>query len=631
MHPIEILERYWNFTSFKPLQEQIIESVITKTDTFALLPTGGGKSLCYQIPGLYFEGLCIVVSPLIALMQNQVKDLKKKNIKAIALSSGMSYKDLDVALDNVIYGNYKFLYLSPERLQQQLVKDRILQMKVSLIAVDEAHCISQWGYDFRPSYRGIQQLRSWHPTATCIALTATAKPEIIEDITTSLDFIQPNIFKGSFKRENIAMIVIKSEDKWFELCQTLDMSLGSSIIYVRTRKSAKTLSQQLNKAGYFSAYYHGGLSNDVKTQRLNDWLNNRIATMVATTAFGMGIDKENVDTVIHYNLPESLESYYQEIGRAGRNGLPAKGVLLHKPLDRALLKKQFTSSLPNLSELKFIYKKLCNYFQIAYGEKVEDTLQFSFSKFCNTYNLNGQLTFNCLEILDRNSIISLNQKFNFNTKIQFLTNSTSLFNYLRNHPELDLVTKTILRTYGGIFDYETKVNLQLILKKINIKEHELKGALLQLEKDKIISLTLGSSDSEISFIKPREDDITINPYSRIIKKQIEAKENQIAAVVSFVDNNTECRQLQILSYFGETSRQPCGICNVCIEKKLPTNRNTTHVKDKVIKALKSKSLSSRELSGLLNIDKHLIVSTLKELLELDKIEATKSNTYTCKK
>ena len=628
MHPIEILERYWNFTSFKPLQEHIIESVIAKTDTFALLPTGGGKSLCYQIPGLYFEGLCIVISPLIALMQNQVKDLRRKGVKAIALTSGMTYKDLDVALDNAIYGKYKFLYLSPERLQQQLVKDRIQQMKVSLIAVDEAHCISQWGYDFRPSYLQLNQLRAWHPTAVCIALTATAKQEIIEDITSALDFIHPRIFKASFKRDNIALKVIETEDKWFQLCQTLDTSLGSSIIYVRTRKSAKMVSQQLNEAGYSSSFYHGGLSNDHKSERLNAWMNNRIDTMVATTAFGMGIDKENVDTVIHYNLPESLESYYQEVGRAGRNGLPAKGVLIHKPADKELLRKQFIANLPSINDIKFIYKKLCNYFQIAYGEKVDDTFQFNFSQFCKTYDLNGQITFNCLEVLDRNSIIDVNQQFNFKTRIQFLTDNNTLFAYLDKHHDLDIVVKTLLRTYGGIFDYDTKVNLDLLLRKLKMKENDLISKLLLLEKHELIRLKLANSDSEITFIKPREDDITINPYAKIINQQIILKKKQVASVIAYINNDKQCRQQQILEYFGESPEGNCGICNACTERK--QIKHSSSLETKVIQALTSNSLSSRELSKRLNIDSNRIVATLKKLLELNKIETTKSNTYKCK-
>jgi ATP-dependent DNA helicase RecQ len=629
MHPIEILERYWNFTSFKPLQEAIIEAVINKEDTFALLPTGGGKSICYQLPGLYFDDLCIVVSPLIALMHNQVAELKKRGIKAMALTSGMSKNDLDIALDNAVYGKYKFLYLSPERLEQQLVRERIQRMKVSLIAVDEAHCISQWGYDFRPAYLNIAQLREWHPTAGCIALTATAKPEIIDDIMKSLEFINPSVFKGSFKRENIALSVIKTEDKWYELSRLLDMSLGSSIVYVRTRKASTELSTQLNAAGYSSSYFHGGLNSEEKTSRLNDWLNNRTAIMVATTAFGMGIDKQNVDTVIHYNLPESLESYYQEVGRAGRNGLPARAALIHKPIDKELLYKQFIANLPSIEDLKFIYKKLCNYFQIAYGEKTENLFQFNFKNFCDSYKLNAQLTYNCLETLDRNSIIHLNQQFSFKTSIQFIVSNHDLFDYLRKHPELDTITKTLLRTYGGIFDHETKVKLSSISKKLRLSEQNIVKCLEQLEKDGIISLKLANSDAEISFIRPREDDQTINSFAPIIKQQIQLKKDQVASVMTFIENEVLCRQLQVLRYFGEKADVACGICSVCTE----TDKSRYSVKgltQSILEVLQNKSLSSRELCEQLDFGTQEILESIKLLLENEQIIITKSNKYQCK-
>ena len=320
MHSIEVLERYWNYTSFRPLQEDIITSVLNNEDTFALLPTGGGKSICFQIPALIKEGICIVVSPLVALMKDQVNQLKKRDIKAIALTSGLSYKDLDTQLDNCIYGNYKFLYLSPERLQQPIVQERIQQMNVNLIAVDEAHCISQWGNDFRPAYTNINILRTLHPHVNCIALTATAKAEVITDTITALDFIAPKIYKASFKRSNIIYSVIHTDDKYYQLQRLIETYKGSSIVYVRNRKATIELHNYLENKGFSSTYYHGGITNKEKTERLHLWTNNQKRIIIATTAFGMGIDKPDVETVIHYNLPESLESYYQEAGRAGRNG-----------------------------------------------------------------------------------------------------------------------------------------------------------------------------------------------------------------------------------------------------------------------------------------------------------------------
>ena len=319
-HPINILERYWNFTSFRPFQDDIINAVIAGEDVMALMPTGGGKSLCFQIPALAKEGICIVISPLIALMKNQVQNLTDKGIKAIALTSGISHEQLDILLDNCIYGNYKFLYLSPERLQQELVQDRIKQMNVNLIAVDEAHCISQWGNDFRPAYRNIQVLRQLKPSVNCVALTASATPEVVEDIINELDYIQPKVFKQSFARPNLAYMVFHEDDKYYKMETILKKQNASSIIYVRNRKSTIEICDFLHKKEISATYYHGGLSNTEKDNNLNSWLHNKAQVIVATNAFGMGIDKPDVKTVIHLNLPESIESYFQEAGRAGRNG-----------------------------------------------------------------------------------------------------------------------------------------------------------------------------------------------------------------------------------------------------------------------------------------------------------------------
>lgn len=627
MHPIEVLERYWNYTSFRPLQEDIITSVLENEDTFALLPTGGGKSICFQIPALIKDGICIVVTPLIALMKDQVKSLKQKGIKAIAINSGISYSDLDTQLDNCIYGNYKFLYLSPERLQQPLVIERIQQMKVNLIAIDEAHCISQWGNDFRPAYKNISTIRQIHPHVNCIALTATAKQDVIDDVIENLDFVSPKIFKGSFERSNISYRVIHTDDKLFQLTQTLNSFTGSSIIYVRSRKASEEIHNYLESKNFTSAYYHGGLTNKEKQIRLDQWLNDQKRIMVATTAFGMGIDKANVKTVIHFNLPESIESYYQEAGRAGRNGEEAFAIVLKQHIDQDRLRQQFLGALPSVDYVKRVYMKLCSYFQIAYGEGENTTHQLAFKTFCSTYNLSPNLTYNALTMLDRNSVILLEQHFNFRTKIQFLTSNTALFEYLEKNLNLNILVKVLLRTYGGIFDFETKVNLDLIIEKSNLEEKIVIYQLQQLEKDSIISLQIANTDSEITFVKPREDDITINPIAKTIRQQHQLKYSQVDAVIEYINNEQTCKNRLLLSYFGEKSNKDCGKCSKCIENKKINTVLDRDLSKEILRALQSEDLSSRQLLQTVHCSEKVLLKVLTELLESKLIYITNKNTY----
>jgi ATP-dependent DNA helicase RecQ len=627
-HPIKILERYWNFTSFKPLQEEIIESVMQDQDTFALLPTGGGKSICFQVPALAKEGICIVVSPLVALMKDQVKNLTQKGIKAMALTSGIAYKELDTLLDNCIYGNYKFLYLSPERLQQEIVQDRIKQMNANLIAVDEAHCISQWGNDFRPSYKNISILRELHPGINMIALTASARPKIVEDIVVELDLFQPKIFKQSFKRPNLAYMVFNEEDKHYQIENILRKNKQSSIIYVRSRKFSIDISNYLEGKGISSTFFHGGISNEEKENRLDDWLHNRKQVIVATNAFGMGIDKPDVKTVIHINLPDSLESYFQEAGRAGRNGEKAYAIILKNNSDVTMLRNQFLSVLPSVKLLKQVYRKLCNYFQISYGEGSYSSFNFEFNIFCQTYNFNPLTTYNALQILDRNSIISLTPQFKNNSFVQFIISGDDLYSYLRKNNSIGFITKSILRTYGGVFDQEVKINIGLIASKVNVPEKVVINALKQLEADSVILLKLGKSDTEITFIQPREDDKTINRIANIVEAQNKLKEQQVKYVIEYINNEKDCKSLQLLSYFGETKLENCGICSVCISKKKRVS-GADHEKTKnlILIALKEQNLSSRGLSEILTSSDQTIKDVLRELLEDNLISITKSNTY----
>ncbi len=627
-HPINILERYWKFTEFRFNQEAIINAVINDEDTFVLLPTGGGKSLCFQIPALSKDGICIVISPLISLMKDQVLALNNKGIKAMAITSGISYNQLDTLLDNCIYGNYKFLYLSPERLQQELVQDRIKLMHVNLIAVDEAHCISQWGSDFRPAYKNISLLRQIQPSTNVVALTASAKPDIVEDIIKELDFILPKIFKQSFARPNLAYMVFHEDDKYYRLETILKKQAASSIIYVRNRKLTVEISAFLKSKNISSTYYHGGLTNIEKDTNMTAWSQNQKQVMVATNAFGMGIDKPDVKTVIHFNLPESIESYFQEAGRAGRNGDKAFAVILKNNSDAVLVKNQFLNVLPTVDFVKQVYRKLCNYFQVSYGEGEYLTYDFEFSTFCKTYNFSSVLCYNALLLLDRNSIITLSKQFKNKVTTQFIISSAALFNYLETHQDFNIIVKSILRMYGGIFDHVTKIDLMKISKKASVSETKLIQTLLQLESDEIITLNLAKTDAQVTFIEPREDDKTINRIAATIEQQNALKQNQVNAILDYIENDSVCKSMQLLSYFGEKEIKPCGICSVCINsKKDITSQDINVTKKDIIKLLESGDQSSREMVATLNCKETDLKIVLKLLLEHNIISITPTNTY----
>ena len=630
MHPVIILEKYWNYTSFKPLQEEIINSILGGHDTFALLPTGGGKSVCYQIPALIKEGICIVISPLIALMKDQVNQLHQRGIKAMALTSGIAYNELDTLLDNCIYGNYKFLYVSPERLQQNIVRERIQKMNVNLIAVDEAHCISQWGHDFRPAYRQIVGLRELKPQVPILALTATATDKVAKDIIEHLDFISPKIFKSSFARPNISFQVIETEDKFYEINQLLKNNTYSSIIYVRTRKHCTQLHEYLEKNNLSSDFYHGGLNAEEKQSKLIKWTKGQVLIMVATTAFGMGIDNPNVNMVIHFGFPESIESYYQEAGRAGRNGQYSKAVILNQNNDTEILKQQFINYLPSIKFIKEVYLKLNRYFRIAYGEGQNTEHQFSFAEFSNQYHLKPRMTYNVLQILDRNSIISLDKNFENKVTVKFLTNQNKVFQYIEKQPKSNKLIKVLLRTYGGIFDYDTSINLSVVAKKIESSEKEVFEKLQLFEQDKLISLISFNTDSTITFLRPREDEKTINCIAKNILAQHKIKQQQVEAVLAYINNKNQCRSIQLLNYFGENSNENCGICTYCESKKHTNKIDKDIIKEKIVEALKNQQLNSRALAEILNFEKNVIINGLRRLIEEEKIESTINNKFKLK-
>ncbi len=566
MEPKQLLTQYWGYDSFRPLQEEIINSVLEDRDTLALLPTGGGKSLCFQVPALAREGICIVVSPLIALMKDQVANLVKRNIKAVAIFSGQSASEMDIAIDNCIYGDVKFLYLSPERLTTDIIRLRIPRMKVNLLAIDEAHCISQWGYDFRPPYLKIAEIRELLPQTPVLALTATATREVITDISRKLEFKNEQVFIKSFERKNLTYAVLKEENKLERLIRICNKVPGTGIVYVRNRRKAKEIAQFLHKNRISADFYHAGLDPVTRDKKQQNWTRETTRVIVSTNAFGMGIDKPNVRFVVHMDLPDSPEAYFQEAGRAGRDEKKAYAVLLYNKSDIIDLDKFFENAYPPLDFIKKVYNALGNYYQLATGTGKDRRYDFILADFCTHYNLERLTTFNALKILEKEGYILLSEALSSPSKILVMLNKEELYRFMVANPAYDNLIKTILRSYTGLFSEFTRIDENEIASRLKIQKEEVMSRLRKLHQLRVVHYEPQNAKPRITFVSGRQDSMNISISPQNYSERKKFAEQRINAIKEYVTAENKCRSSMLLGYFGEKNTQRCGMCDVCLER-----------------------------------------------------------------
>ncbi|MES2794479.1 MAG: ATP-dependent DNA helicase RecQ [Bacteroidota bacterium] len=571
----EILKKFWGYDSFRPLQEEVIKAVLSGNDTLALLPTSAGKSICFQVPAMAIEGICIVVTPLIALMKNQVENLRNKGIKAVAIYSGMHHQEIDTLLDNCVYGEVKFLYVSPERLTTPLFIERVKRMNINLLAIDEAHCISEWGYDFRPAYLKIIEFKALIPTVNQIALSASATKEVALDICERLNLKNPKQFRLSFARKNISYSVIENEDKDRKLLDILTKVKGTNIIYVRSRKRAKSTSDWLNSKGFNTDFYHAGLAHDQRNSKQDNWIKGKTNTIVATNAFGMGIDKSNVRLVIHLDLPESLEAYYQEAGRAGRDELKAYAVILYTINDANNLITKIEEAYPPTDYLRRVYQMLANFYHIPIGGAENETFPFNSVEFQQNFDLKIGELFKAIKILESEGFIQLNEAFNNPSKIQIIVNNNELYSFRLTNERVDNFIKLLLRMYGGdlFTDFQT-ISETLIAKNYLLPVVEIVKLLDFLHSNKIINYLKQSNLPTITYLSPRYDAklLPIKEQNILFRKNRDL--NKAKAMINFANQENQCRSKIILEYFNEIVESDCGICDNCLKnKKLGKNFN----------------------------------------------------------
>ena len=576
-----ILQQYWGYPSFRPLQEDIVDSVMAGKDTLALLPTGGGKSICFQVPAMAMEGLCLVITPLIALMKDQVAHLVAKGIHAAAIYSGMHPDALELAYNQAAFGRLKFLYVSPERLQTNQFIEALRRMKVCLLAVDESHCISQWGYDFRPPYLKIADIRPYMPKTPVLALTATATAKVVDDIQVRLGFKEKNVFQSSFERKNVTYNVVREADKYSVLRRKLEaMKEGSAIVYVRNRKRTQVIADWLNSVGISATFYHAGLDAKTRDQRQDLWMKGRVKVIAATNAFGMGIDKPDVRLVIHMDLPDSIEAYFQEAGRAGRDLKPSEAFLLVSPADLQKLQDNLTQSFPELDRIKLIYNALGNYFKIPVGAGENVSYPFVLTDFANRYGFNVVEVFHTLKILEKEGFLVLSDSFDEPSKVMVKASRDDIYGFQVNNPQYGELIKCMLRSLPGVMTDFVKINEETLAKKTGLTAEKVQEQLKKLESYNFLSYAPRNDKPQILFLSEFVDTKHFGLSKENYYDRKKDAEERVKAVVDFVNNDRECRSVQLLRYFNEKTKKTCGRCDVCqrqavvpydsIEEKLRT-------------------------------------------------------------
>jgi len=618
----QILLKYWGHNSFRPLQEDIINSVLNGNDTLALLPTGGGKSICFQVPALSMSGVCLVITPLIALMKDQVENLKQKNINAVAVTSGMHRNEIEIALNNCIYGSTKFLYISPERLETTMMIESLKQMDVCMIAVDEAHCISQWGYDFRPPYLRISNIRKLLPNVPVLALTATATTDVVDDIQEKLLFSEKNIYRKSFERKNLTYVVIKEEDKYRRLLGIVRKVKGPGIIYVRSRRKTKEISDLLKKNKIPADYYHAGLDSVVRDKKQVEWMKNRSRIMVATNAFGMGIDKSDVRLVVHIDIPDSLEAYFQEAGRAGRDEKQSFAVLLYDDADISNAKRNFSLSFPDPDKIRSVYRSLGNYLQLPVGGGKELAFDFDMQEFCENYKLSSMLVHNSLRFLEREGYLLMNEALSSPSRLHFNLSKEDLYRFQVENPTYDNFTKILLRSYSGIFSDFVKINESILAKRTGKNKEYIITKLMQLHKLNAITYIPQNTNPQIVYCRERVDVKNLYLSKENYKDRKSNALIRLDSVIAYARSENKCRSQSLLQYFSDTEAKRCGKCDVCLKRnKLELSELEFDIVLNQIKPLlKEKSYTPEELSEKIRgVNEDQLINVVMWLLDNDKV------------